>query len=82
MDLPLPDGPRIATASPGAIVSDTPSSAGGPSSYLRLTSRSSITGTVMVDLLRFVRVCGGLTLGRLPEPGASAAGGIFGTAHG
>ncbi|WP_243707850.1 hypothetical protein [Micromonospora sp. KC606] len=48
MDLPLPDGPRIATASPGAMLSDVSYSAGGPSSYLRLTLRNSIIGTGML----------------------------------
>ncbi len=32
VDLPLPDGPRIATASPGRTVSDASCRAGGPSS--------------------------------------------------
>jgi hypothetical protein len=31
VDLPLPDGPITATASPGAICMPTPSAAGAPS---------------------------------------------------
>lgn len=47
MDLPLPDGPRSATLSPAATVSDVSRRAGGPSSYLRLTPRTSINDVVM-----------------------------------
>jgi signal transduction histidine kinase len=46
VDLPLPDGPRIATASPGGARSATPPAVvtnGGPSSYRGSRRRSSIT---------------------------------------
>ncbi len=43
VDLPEPDGPTIATSSPGSIRSDTPARAATPPAYTFVTSVSSIT---------------------------------------
>lgn len=57
VDLPLPEGPSTAGASPARTSSDSLSSAAGPSSYLLLTSRISMIGVVtpFLPALRMVR---------------------------
>src|SRR5579883_2895223 len=53
VDLPLPEGPRIATASPARTVIEMSSTAGGPPSYFLVTWCSSINGaSTIAGLLR------------------------------
>ncbi|GID64747.1 hypothetical protein Acy02nite_26280 [Actinoplanes cyaneus] len=52
MDFPQPDGPITATASPGRISSDTPSSATVSPYSLRTPSRRTTVSLVMGGTLR------------------------------
>ena len=84
VDLPDPDGPTIAIASPRSTMRSTPRSAwtGGSVPYARLTSSSSTTGTLEARRARLARHRQRLhvTAHRCPPAGAGA--GVAGRAAG